>query len=43
MIQSRNYSTDRKMKLNPLFISGFSDAESSFVVTILKNPRYKIG
>lgn len=43
MIQSRNYSTDRKTMLNPLFISGFSDAESSFVVTILKNPRYKIG
>ena len=43
---SRNYSTGslrRKMKLNPLFISGFSDAESSFVITILKNPRYKIG
>ena len=28
---------------NPSFISGFSDAEGSFVVTILKNPRYKIG
>ena len=25
------------------FISGFSDAEGSFVVTILKNPRYKTG
>jgi NADH:ubiquinone oxidoreductase subunit K len=42
IIQRRNYSTDRKI-LNPLFVTGFSDAESSFVVTILKNPRYKIG
>jgi NADH:ubiquinone oxidoreductase subunit K len=43
LIQSRYYSSKRKVVLNPLFISGFSDAESSFVVTILKNPRYKIG
>jgi hypothetical protein len=43
IIQRRNYSTDRKITLNPLFVTGFSDAESSFVVTILKNPRYKIG
>lgn len=35
--QSRNYSID------PWFISGLFDAESSFVVTILKNPRYKTG
>ncbi len=33
----------RKIVLSPSFISGFSDAEGSFVVTILKNPRYKIG
>jgi hypothetical protein len=33
----------RKIGLNPSFITGFSDAEGSFVVTILKNPRYKIG
>ena len=43
IIQRRNYSTDRKITLNPLFVTGFSDAESSFVVIILKNPRYKIG
>jgi NADH:ubiquinone oxidoreductase subunit K len=44
-LQLRNYSSGlrRKIVLNPLFISGFSDAEGSFVVTILKNPRYKIG
>jgi NADH-ubiquinone oxidoreductase chain 4L len=45
LIQSRNYSSvlHRKIGLNPSFITGFSDAEGSFVVTILKNPRYKIG
>jgi hypothetical protein len=36
-------ASERKIVLNPSFISGFSDAEGSFVVTILKNPRYKIG
>ena len=35
--QSRNYSID------PWFITGLFDAESSFVVTILKNSRYKTG
>jgi len=34
---------ESKIVLNPSFISGFSDAEGSFVLTILKNPRYKIG
>jgi NADH-ubiquinone oxidoreductase chain 4L len=45
-LQLRNYSSERKLvvrALSPSFISGFSDAESSFVVTILKNPRYKTG
>lgn len=32
-----------KKVLTPLFISGFSDAESCFVVTVLNNTRYKIG
>jgi NADH-ubiquinone oxidoreductase chain 4L len=36
-------TSGRKIVLSPSFISGFSDAEGSFVVTILKNPRYKIG
>jgi hypothetical protein len=35
--QSRNYSMD------PWFITGLFDADSSFVVTILKNSRYKTG
>lgn len=43
LIQLRNYSSERKIVLSPSFISGFSDAEGSFVVTILKNPRYKTG
>lgn len=30
-------------KIDPWFITGLFDAESSFVVTILKNPRYKTG
>ena len=43
LIQLRNYSSERKIVFSPSFISGFSDAKGSFVVTILKNPRYKIG
>jgi NADH:ubiquinone oxidoreductase subunit K len=41
----RNYSTNTHSKpsLDPWFITGIFDAESSFVVTILKNPRYKTG
>lgn len=43
LIQYRYYYSERKIALNPLFISGFSDAEGSFVVTVLKNLRYKTG
>jgi NADH:ubiquinone oxidoreductase subunit K len=40
----RNYSTINKFQsIDPWFISGIFDAESSFVVTILKNPRYSTG
>jgi len=39
----RGRGGERKIVLSPSFISGFSDAEGSFVVTILKNPRYKTG
>ena len=42
----RNYSTINYNKIHsidPWFITGLFDAESSFVVTILKNPRYKTG
>jgi hypothetical protein len=45
--QARSYSSfadhRREIVLNPSFISGFSDAEGSFVVAISKNPRYKTG
>ena len=49
---SRSYSTVAKNNhtnkpinylIDPWFITGLFDAESSFVVTILKNPRYKTG
>ena len=39
----RNYSTINNYSIDPWFITGLFDAESSFVVTILKNPRYKTG
>ena len=41
----RNYSTiNNKINIvDPWFITGLFDAESSFVITILKNPRYKTG
>jgi NADH-ubiquinone oxidoreductase chain 4L len=42
----RNYSTTSSCKTSsvyPWFITGLFDAESSFVVTILKNPIYKTG
>lgn len=42
----RNYSTvtpKTAKNLDPWFITGLFDAEGSFVVTILKNPRYKTG
>lgn len=43
--QLKFYSTQQSKisLLNPWFITGLFDAESSFVVTILKNPKYKTG
>ena len=47
--QIRYYSTNVSNRnindsyIDPWFITGIFDAESSFVVTILKNPRYKTG
>jgi LAGLIDADG endonuclease len=38
------YSVSRaEKKLDPYFVSGFSDAESSFVIRIFKNSKYKTG
>jgi NADH:ubiquinone oxidoreductase subunit K len=43
----RNYSTSKplncKNSLDPLFITGIFDAESSFLIAMLKNSRYKTG
>nr|YP_009160642.1 LAGLIDADG endonuclease [Hirsutella minnesotensis]AKR17993.1 LAGLIDADG endonuclease [Hirsutella minnesotensis] len=45
----RNYSTacfspvPKNFSIDPWFITGLFDAESSFVIIILKNPRYKTG
>ena len=36
-------SNCKNHSIDPWFITGLFDAESSFVVTILKNPRYKTG
>ena len=43
-----NYSTtssfdSKTSSMDPWFITGLFDAENSFVVTILRNPRYKTG
>nr|YP_010121864.1 NADH dehydrogenase subunit 4L [Monilinia fructicola]QRF72240.1 NADH dehydrogenase subunit 4L [Monilinia fructicola]QYB19431.1 NADH dehydrogenase subunit 4L [Monilinia fructicola]QYB19492.1 NADH dehydrogenase subunit 4L [Monilinia fructicola]QYB19554.1 NADH dehydrogenase subunit 4L [Monilinia fructicola]QYB19616.1 NADH dehydrogenase subunit 4L [Monilinia fructicola] len=40
-----NYTTNQAKisSIDPWFITGLFDAESSFVVTVLKNPRYKTG
>ena len=41
----KNYSINHSKNylLDPWFIIGLFDAEGSFVITILKNPRYKTG
>jgi LAGLIDADG endonuclease len=39
----RNYTTNSNDALNPWFITGFSDAESSFSVSCFKNDKLKIG
>jgi hypothetical protein len=50
IIQKRNYSTFCKTspkiisnKLNPWYLTGFSDAEASFTVTFVKNETLKTG
>ena len=39
----RLYSTNVTSHLNPLFITGFADAEGSFILKISKSPKYKAG
>ena len=36
-------NNNKNTYIDPWFITGLFDAESSFEVTILKNPRYKTG
>ena len=37
------YTTSTANKLNPYFVTGFSDAESCFTLIISKNPRHTLG
>ena len=39
----RLYSTNLTSHLNPWFITGFADAEGSFILKISKSPKYKAG
>jgi hypothetical protein len=42
--QVRNYSNlPSTLNLNPLYISGFTDGEGCFILTILKDKKYKLG
>ena len=37
------YTTSTANKLNPYFVTGFSDGEACFTLTISKNPRHTLG
>lgn len=41
--QSKTKYSTENLKLNPNFITGFCDAESCFLLTIYKDPRYNSG
>lgn len=40
---SKTKYTTRANKINPDFLTGFSDAESCFTLVISKNPRHNLG
>lgn len=40
---TRNYSTNSTSTLDPQFITGFSDAESSFFITFIKSTKSPVG
>ena len=40
---SKTKYTTRANKINPDFVTGFSDAESCFTLVISKNPRHNLG
>jgi hypothetical protein len=42
-IQWRNFSTTSLPKLDPDWITGFSDAEGCFMINIIRNPKFKMG
>lgn len=41
--QQRRYSTSRKVNLNPSFVSGLTDGDGSFIISVFNNKDYKIG
>ena len=42
--KSRSYSTlQQKPELDPNFVTGFTDAEGSFIVILAKDPIFKLG
>jgi hypothetical protein len=36
-------SVGRNLELNPFFVSGFTDAEGSFTISVIKSKENKIG
>jgi len=42
-LDRKNYMSSTSPTLHPLFITGFADAESSFILLINKNSQYKTG
>ena len=42
-IQWRNFSTTSLPKLDPDWITGFSDGEGCFLINIIRNPKFKMG
>lgn len=42
--QIKNYSNFQfNSTLNPWFVTGFTDGEGSFILTIIKDKKYKLG
>jgi hypothetical protein len=42
LILTRNFSI-LESKLNPSYVTGFTDGEGSFILTIIKDNKYKLG
>jgi hypothetical protein len=42
LILTRNFST-LESKLDPSYVTGFTDGEGSFILTIIKDNKYKSG